>query len=94
VEAHAHFDRGRPQDLAAARKALEDATANGPRTTWFRRLARTVSDLEDYEQTADDTDRFLLAGTSGAVKLAPTSTVSSPRGAPCSPAATTNSAKD
>lgn len=56
-----HFDRGRPQDLAAARKALEDATANGPRTTWFRRLARTVCDLEDYEQTADNTDRFLLA---------------------------------
>ncbi|MDG4830026.1 hypothetical protein O7627_12025 [Solwaraspora sp. WMMD1047] len=61
VEAHAHFDRGRPQDLAAARKALEDATSNGPRTTWFRRLARTVADLEGYEQTADDTDRFFLA---------------------------------
>ncbi|MFG1849599.1 DEAD/DEAH box helicase family protein [Micromonospora carbonacea] len=61
VEAHAHFDRGRPQDLAAARKALENATAGGPRTTWFRRLARTVADLEGYEQTADDTDRFFLA---------------------------------
>lgn len=61
VEAHAHFDRGRPQDLAAARKALQEATANGPRTTWFRRLARTVADLEGYEQTADDTDRFFLA---------------------------------
>jgi hypothetical protein len=61
VEAHAHFDRGRPQDLAAARKALEDATSKGPRTTWFRRLARTVADLEGYEQTADDTDRFFLA---------------------------------
>lgn len=61
VEAHAYFDRGRPQDLAAARQALDDATANGPRTTWFRRLARTVADLEGYEQTADDTDRFFLA---------------------------------
>jgi hypothetical protein len=61
VEAHAHFDRGRPQDLAAARKALEDATNNGPRTTWFRRLARTVADLEGYEHAADDTDRFFLA---------------------------------
>ncbi|MEU8911750.1 DEAD/DEAH box helicase family protein [Streptomyces nigrescens] len=61
VEAHAHFDRGRPEDLAAARKALEDATAGGPRTTWFRRLARTVADLEGYEHTADDTDRFFLA---------------------------------
>jgi hypothetical protein len=61
VEAHAHFDRGRPQDLAAARKALEDATANGPRTTWFRRLARTVADLEGYEQAVGDIDRFFLA---------------------------------
>ncbi|MEU7753770.1 helicase C-terminal domain-containing protein [Micromonospora sp. NPDC049171] len=61
VEAHAHFDRGRPQDLAAARKALEDATDGGPRTTWFRRLARTVADLDGYEHTADDTDRFFLA---------------------------------
>ncbi|NYH92949.1 DEAD/DEAH box helicase family protein [Actinopolymorpha rutila] len=61
VEAHAHFDRGRSQDLAAARKALEEATSGGPRTTWFRRLARTVADLEGYEQTADDTDRFFLA---------------------------------
>lgn len=61
VEAHAHFDRGRAQDLAAARRALEEATSGGPRTTWFRRLARTVADLEGYEQTADDTDRFFLA---------------------------------
>ncbi|MEU4651698.1 DEAD/DEAH box helicase family protein [Nocardia fluminea] len=61
VEAHAHFDRGRRQDLATARKALEDAIAGGPRTTWFRRLARTVADLEGHEQTADDTDRFFLA---------------------------------
>jgi hypothetical protein len=61
VEAHAHFDRGRAQDLAAARRALEEATSSGPRTTWFRRLARTVADLEGYEQTADDTDRFFLA---------------------------------
>lgn len=62
VGAHAHFDRGRPRDLAAARAALEEATANGPRTTWFRRLARTVYDLEGYERTvADDTDRFFLA---------------------------------
>ncbi|WP_329159872.1 DEAD/DEAH box helicase family protein [Streptomyces sp. NBC_01717] len=60
VEAHAHFDRGRPQDRVAARRALEDAIAGGPRTTWFRRLARTVADLEGYEHTADDTDRFFL----------------------------------
>jgi Type III restriction enzyme, res subunit len=61
VEAHALFDRGRPQDLAAARSALEDATANGPRTTWFRRLSRTVADLSGYEGAADDTDRFFLS---------------------------------
>lgn len=61
VEAHAHFDRGRPQDLAAARQALDDATTNGPRTTWFRRLARTVADLEGHQRAADDTDRFFLA---------------------------------
>ncbi|MFD0252084.1 MULTISPECIES: DEAD/DEAH box helicase family protein [unclassified Streptomyces] len=61
VEAHAHFDRGRPQDRVAARRALKDATAGGPRTTWFLRLARTVADLEGSEHTADDTDRFFLA---------------------------------
>jgi hypothetical protein len=61
VEAHAHYDRGRPQDLAAARTALQDATTNGPRTTWFRRLERTIADLEGHKQTADDTDRFFLA---------------------------------
>lgn len=61
VEAHAYLDRGRPQDLAAARKALEDATSHGPRTTWFRRLSRTVADLEGYKQTADDADRLFLA---------------------------------
>jgi hypothetical protein len=61
VEAHAHFDRGRSEDLAAARAALEDATKNGPRTTWFRRLSRTISDLTGHEQAADDTDRFFLA---------------------------------
>ena len=61
VEAHAYFDRGRPQDLVAARKALEDATLQGPRTTWFRRLARTVADLDGHAHAADDTDRFFLA---------------------------------
>jgi hypothetical protein len=45
VEAHALFDRGRNNDLAAARAAPEDATTNGPRTTWFRRLSRTVDEL-------------------------------------------------
>jgi len=61
VEAHALFDRGRPQDMAAARAALEDATTNGPRTTWFRRLSRTVADLSGHEGVADDTDRFFLS---------------------------------
>ncbi|MFB7335246.1 DEAD/DEAH box helicase [Streptomyces adustus] len=61
VEAHAHFDRGRPQDLAAAREALKDATANGPRTAWFRRLERTIAGLDGHEHTTDTTDRFFLA---------------------------------
>jgi hypothetical protein len=62
VEAHAHFDRGRDGDLAAARSALENATKNGPRTTWFRRLSRTIADLSGHGRTpADDTDRIFLA---------------------------------
>ncbi|AXB46059.1 MULTISPECIES: DEAD/DEAH box helicase family protein [Actinomycetes] len=60
VQAHALFDRGRNEDLAAARTALEDATTNGPRTAWFRRLGRTVADLKGHERTADDTDRLFL----------------------------------
>ncbi|MGH3874877.1 MAG: DEAD/DEAH box helicase [Pseudonocardiaceae bacterium] len=61
VEAHAYFDRGRSADLAAARSALEDATKNGPRTTWFRRLERTIADLAGHEKArADDTDRIFL----------------------------------
>ncbi|MBA0127286.1 DEAD/DEAH box helicase family protein [Haloechinothrix sp. YIM 98757] len=61
VEAHAHFDRGRPEDLAAARKALQVATKDGPRTTWFRQLERTIASLEGYEPAADDCDRLFLA---------------------------------
>lgn len=61
VEAHALFDRGRPQDMAAARAALEDALTNGPRTTWFRRLSRAVADLSGHEGAADDSDRFFLS---------------------------------
>lgn len=60
VQAHALFDRGRTEDLAAARTALEDATTNGPRAAWFRRLERTVADLNGHERTADDTDRLFL----------------------------------
>jgi hypothetical protein len=61
VQAHALFGSGRPEDIAAARVALEDATANGPRTTWFRRLGRTLADLKGHEPTADDSDRLFLA---------------------------------
>ena len=61
VQAHALFDRGRNEDLAAARTALEDATTNGPRTAWFRRLSRTVADLKGHDRSADDTDRLFLA---------------------------------
>ncbi|MFI9327938.1 DEAD/DEAH box helicase [Kitasatospora sp. NPDC052868] len=61
VEAHAYFNRGRSQDRVAARTALQEAIAGGPRTTWFRRLTRTVADLEGYKHAADDTDRLFLA---------------------------------
>jgi hypothetical protein len=61
IRAHALFDRGRPEDFAAASIALEEATANGPRTAWFRRLGRTVADLQGHQRAADDTDRFFLA---------------------------------
>lgn len=60
VEAHAHFTGGTPTDLAAARNALEDATRHGPRTTWFKRLSRTIADLDGYTNPADDTDQLFL----------------------------------
>jgi hypothetical protein len=61
IQAHALFDRGRDEDLAAARSVLEEVTANGPRTAWFRRLGRTVADLRGSGRTADDADRLFLA---------------------------------
>jgi hypothetical protein len=61
VQAHAHFDRGRREGHAAAQAALEEAIANGPRTAWFRRLARTSAMLAGSQQAADDTDRLFLA---------------------------------
>lgn len=61
VEAHAHFDRGRPEDRDAARAALDEAISSGPRTTWFRRLSRTSAMLAGGSQTGDDTDRLFLA---------------------------------
>ncbi|OZE39703.1 hypothetical protein CH278_00240 [Rhodococcus sp. 05-2254-5] len=61
VEAHAHFTGGTPKDFAAARNALEDATHDGPRTAWFQRLRRTISDLDGFTNPADDTDQLFLA---------------------------------
>lgn len=61
VEAHAHFTGGTQKDFAAARNALEDATRDGPRTAWFQRLRRTISDLDGYTDPADDTDQLFLA---------------------------------
>ncbi|OZD06448.1 hypothetical protein CH275_09500 [Rhodococcus sp. 06-235-1A] len=60
VEAHAHFTGGTSKDITAARNALEDATRDGPRTTWFKRLRRTISDLDGYADPADDTDQLFL----------------------------------
>ncbi|SEB29336.1 Type III restriction enzyme, res subunit [Rhodococcus pyridinivorans] len=57
VEAHAHFVG---EDYVATRAALEDATRDGPRTTWFLRLRRTIADLEGQSGPADDSDRLFL----------------------------------
>ncbi|WP_420111962.1 hypothetical protein, partial [Pseudactinotalea sp.] len=61
VEAHAHYDRGRPADISAARASLNAVVENGPRTTWFRRLSRTVAELEGVTGVNDDDDRTYLA---------------------------------
>lgn len=61
VEAHAHYDRGRPTDVDVARLGLAEVVENGPRTTWFRRLSRTVDELEGRARTSDDEDRMFLA---------------------------------
>jgi hypothetical protein len=61
VEAHAHFDRGRLEDRALARAALEEAIQSGPQTAWFRRLARTSATLAGAPASADDNDRLFLA---------------------------------
>lgn len=61
VEAHAHFARGRPQDLDAARDALQDAVKDGPRTAWFLRLKGAIAELAGQEKAAGDGDRIFLA---------------------------------
>ncbi|NHB84970.1 hypothetical protein G7085_11075 [Tessaracoccus sp. HDW20] len=58
VEAHAHFDRGRTEDHAWARTALEEAIQSGPQTAWFRRLARTSATLAGERVSGDDNDRL------------------------------------
>ena len=58
----------RPEQRDAARQvsgrspvpSYEEATKHGPRTTWFRRLSRTIADLSGNRRTADDTDRLFL----------------------------------
>jgi hypothetical protein len=56
VQAHILFDSGRPADLPAARRAVEDAVAAAPRTAWFVRLARTAESLagRHIDPTAHD----------------------------------------
>lgn len=61
VEAHAHYDRGRVEDRASARAALDDAIETGPQTAWFRRLARTSAALAGTTASADENDRLFLA---------------------------------
>jgi hypothetical protein len=67
VEAHAYYDRGRAEDLAAAKSALEQATANGPRgfVGWLARLP-TWRELKRELTTRTG---FSLPGTSGGAKL-------------------------
>lgn len=60
VEAHAFFDKGGSENLAAARASLAEAVEHGPRTTWFRRLGRTIAELDGQQRAADDIDRFFL----------------------------------
>lgn len=60
VEAHAHFDRGRSEDRAAARAALDEAIQQGPRTTWFRRLARTSAALAGSPRAPEASDHLFL----------------------------------
>ena len=61
VEAHALFDQGTAASKAAAQQALIDATNDGPPTTWFRRLRRTVASLEGISGGASsDLDRLFL----------------------------------
>ncbi len=62
VQAHALYERGRPQDVEDARDALQDAVENGPRTAWFLRLKDAVADLSGQEKVAADGDRIFLAG--------------------------------
>jgi len=62
VEAHAHYDRGRPRDFSNARAALEEAIKTGPRTTWFRRLSRTAEELAGHHVSAGAShDELFLA---------------------------------
>lgn len=61
VEAHAHYGRGRTEDRASARAALDDAIETGPQTAWFRRLARTSATLAGTTASADENDRLFLA---------------------------------
>lgn len=62
VEAHGHFDSGTPQGIAAAKAALIDATTLGPPTAWFRRLKRTIADLDGRPADVSvDADRLFMS---------------------------------
>lgn len=60
VEAHAMFAAGGSRAMTRAAAAISEAVANGPRTSWFVRLQRTLNDLQGRSTaTAGHEDLFL-----------------------------------
>jgi hypothetical protein len=61
VRAHALYSRGRPNDVAAAKQAIEAAIASAPQTAWFVRLKRTVDTLTGGSIDATTHDTLFLS---------------------------------
>lgn len=56
VEAHSHYVQGSLQGRRRARRALEEAVRNGPRTVWFRRLESTAAALAGRVSVSSELD--------------------------------------
>ena len=61
VEAHAHYCRGSDKDLRAATAALNTATTDAPRTSWFSRLERMAEELSGRTVQIGRLDSLFLA---------------------------------